>query len=161
MTTTQAVNPSGSHLPIVGKLLSHINGPILEMGSGFFSTPILYWSAMAKGQPFRSYEGNKEWADLMGDPVRYVENWNDVNINEMRWAVAFIDHGSAILRKDHALAVKDNADFIVLHDSEPRNDRHYKFSEIYNQFKYRFDFTVVTPHTTILSNVHNLDFLKD
>jgi hypothetical protein len=160
MTTTQATNPSGSHLPIVGKLLTHTNGPILEMGSGFFSTPILYWSAMAKGQPFRSYEGNKDWAELMGDPVKYVADWKDANIKEFHWAVAFIDHGDAILRKDHAVALKDSADFIVLHDSEPKNDRHYKFSEIYNQFTYRFDFDAVMPYTTIVSNKINLDFLK-
>ena len=160
MANTQLTNPSGSHLPILSKLLTCTNGPILELGCGFFSTPILYWSALAKDQPFRSYEGNKEWAETMGGPVQYVSSWDKANVLEFRWALVFIDHGDAIQRKDQAIAVKDNTDFIVLHDSEPRNDRHYKFSEIYDQFLYRFDYTLVTPHTTILSNTINLDFLK-
>jgi hypothetical protein len=157
---TELTNLSGTHLPILAKLLTNINGPILELGCGYFSTPILYWSAKANNQLFRSYESNKEWAEFIGYPVQYVSTWNDANLSETKWAIAFIDHGQADLRAEHALMVKDNADFIVLHDTEPENNHWYNFNEIYDQFKYKFNYTQITPHTTILSNTTDLGFLK-
>ena len=158
--TTNVTNPSGTHLPYVAKLLQRIDGPILEMGSGFFSTPLLYWHTVKNGQAFRSYESKKSWAETMGSPVRYIQDWALADINEMRWNLVFIDHGQALLRKDHAIAVKDNADYVVLHDTEDKFEATYRYSEVWPHFKYRIDFTDILPHTTILSNTHDLDWLK-
>ena len=158
--TTNVTNPSGTHLPYVAKLLQRIDGPILEMGSGFFSTPLLYWHTVKNGQTFRSYESKKSWAETMGSPVRYIQDWSLADTNEMRWNLVFIDHGQALLRKEHAIAVKDNADYVVLHDTEDKFEATYRYSEVWPHFKHRIDFTDILPHTTILSNTHDLDWLK-
>ena len=34
----------GSHLVALIKLMKITNGPVLEMGGGFFSTPYLHWA---------------------------------------------------------------------------------------------------------------------
>lgn len=159
MLTTTATNPSGTHLPFVAKLLSNTNGPILEMGSGYFSTPLLYWTAMANKQQFRSYETKKSWAETMGEPVQFVSDWSQANMTEHHWAVVFIDHGHALKRKDHAIAVKDSADYIVLHDTEDKHEHIYRYSEVWPHFKHRIDFTSVFPYTTILSNLKEVDWL--
>ena len=165
---TNAANPSGTHLPYLARLLQRINGPILELGSGFFSTPLLYWHAVSRGQQFRSYETNKSWADTMGAPVEFVGDWSQVNMREMRWSLVFIDHGQSMVRKrtlpplrgDHAIAVKDNTDYVVLHDTEPQHEETYGLCEVWSQFKHRINFTDILPHTTVLSNTHDLDWLK-
>ena len=77
----------------------------------------------------------------------------------MRWTIAFIDHGHALLRKEHAMALKDNADYIVLHDTEPKNEHIYRYSELWKHFLYRRDFNQIEPHTTIVSNTQKLDWL--
>jgi hypothetical protein len=112
------------------------------------------------GQTFRSYESKKSWAETMGSPVQYVQDWSLANINEMRWNLVFIDHGQALLRKDHAIAVKDNTDYLVLHDTEDKFESTYRYSEVWPHFKYRIDFTDILPNTTILSNTHDLDWMK-
>jgi hypothetical protein len=157
--STNSANPSGTHLPYLAKLLQRVDGPILEMGSGFFSTPLLYWHTVMHSQTFRSYESKKAWADTMGAPVQFVQDWSQVNINEMRWSLVFIDHGQALLRKDHAIAVKDLTDYVVLHDTEYQHEPTYRYSEVWPHFKHRLDFTDILPHTTILSNTQDLNWL--
>jgi hypothetical protein len=159
MEKTQAINPSGTHLPYLSRLCSNTNGHIIELGSGYFSTPLLHWTTQHNGKIFRSYETNKNWADTMGEPVSYIENWEKANFFEMRWTIAFIDHGHALLRKEHAMALKDNADYIVLHDTEPKNEHIYRYSELWKHFLYRRDFNQIEPHTTIVSNTQQLDWL--
>ena len=158
--STNSANPSGTHLPYLAKLLQRVDGPILEMGSGFFSTPLLYWHTVMHSQPFRSYESKKAWADTMGAPVQFVQDWSQANINEMRWSLVFIDHGQALLRKDHAIAVKDLTDYVVLHDTEERFESTYSYSEVWPHFKHRVDFTGILPNTTVLSNTQDLNWLK-
>ena len=133
--STNSTNPSGTHLPYLAKLLQRIDGPILEMGSGFFSTPLLYWHTVMHGQPFRSYESKKSWAETMGHPVQFIQKW------------------------DHAIAVKDLADYVVLHDTEDKHESTYRYSEVWPHFRNRIDFTDILPHTTILSNTQDLNWL--
>jgi hypothetical protein len=156
---TNSANPSGTHLPYLARLLQKVKGPILEMGSGYFSTPLLYWHTVMNKTQFRSYETNRRWAETMGNPVRHIEQWVQADISEMRWNLVFIDHGQALLRKDHAIAVKDNADFVVLHDTEEKFENIYRYSEVWPHFKYRKDFTDILPNTTVLSNVFDLQDL--
>jgi hypothetical protein len=156
---TNSANLSGTHLPYMAKLLQRVQGPILEMGSGYFSTPLLYWHTVMNKTQFRSYESNKRWAETMGPPVQYIQDWSQANISEMRWNLAFIDHGQALLRKDHAIAVKDLSDYVVLHDTEQQFENTYRYSEVWPHFKYRKDFTDILPNTTVLSNVFDLEDL--
>ena len=156
---TNSANLSGTHLPYVAKLLQRVQGPILEMGSGYFSTPLLYWHTVMNKTQFRSYESNKKWAETMGSPVQYIQDWSQANISEMRWSLAFIDHGQALMRKDHAIAVKDLSDYVVLHDTEQQFENTYRYSEVWPHFKYRRNFTDILPNTTVLSNVFDLEDL--
>ena len=95
----------------------------------------------------------------MGKPVKYVRDWAEVDLCEMHWAIVLVDHGHALLRKDHAIALKDQCDYLVLHDTEPENEKIYGYREVWEHFKHRRDFTTLHPHTSILSNTHTLDWL--
>lgn len=155
----QITNAAGSHLTILSKLCIHTNGHILELGAGYFSTPLLYWTAKRNNKIFRSYDTKKVWVRMLGEPVQLVRDWANIDLFEMHWTIAFIDHGDALKRKDHAIALKDKADFIVLHDTEPEHENIYGYNEVWEHFQYRKDFTDLYPHTTVLSNLQKLDWI--
>lgn len=151
----QKIDLSGTHLPVLSILINRTDGAVLELGAGFNSTPLLYWTCKAQRRLFRSYENDKAWCEKMGLFTSYIDDWDKVPLDEVFWSIALIDHRPALRRKEDAKRLKDNADFVVMHDSEPEIDKFYKYTWIYKYFKYRYDFTSIKPNTTILSNFHN------
>lgn len=153
----------GSHIPVLVKVMSISSGPVLELGSGYYSTPLLYWLCRAGGREFVSYEENEKWCEALrreiGFRPTFIKDWLDVKIDHIHWSVVLIDHRPAIRRKVTANRLKNNADYIVLHDSEPEIDRFYRYTDIYPLFKYRYDYTKFKPHTVVLSNFKDLSNL--
>ena len=56
--------------------------------------------------------------------------------------------------------IRIKSKYIIIHDTEKRADWHYRFSEIYPLFKYRYDYKAVKPHTSVLSNLVDLKDFK-
>ncbi len=159
---------SGSHLPILIELLRKTNGAVLEVGMGLNSTPVLHWMCTFQQRQLLSLENDPKWLEPNKayenefHKVEFVDFWVDAPIDDTHWSVALIDHRPALRRKDEAKRLKDNADFILLHDSEPEIDRFYKYTWIYKYFKYRYDFQAFKPYTTVLSNFVDIkQFLGD
>lgn len=167
-----------SHLPLLSEIMSVSNGPVLEMGMGYYSTPFLYWMCKAQGRDLVSLENDKKWMEKLEMPewkgpgfsAYHVENWEDlyeVNTNvpfvlAHRWSVVLIDHRPAKRRRIDAELLANNADFVLMHDSEPEIDRFYRYGRAYKHFKYRFDYKLVgKPNTTVLSNTKDLSFLNN
>ena len=48
--------------------------------------------------------------------IRFVKDWDKVDVNK-DWSVVLIDHGQFRRTKD-AIRVKDNAEYVLLHDTE-------------------------------------------
>lgn len=161
----------GSHLPILMKVLSLTDGPVLELGTGLFSTPYLHW-ACYPNRKLVSYENKKEFFNTWkyddkrevcnnyGYHSRFlVENndWDKIDISE-HWGVAFIDHNPGPRRREEVRRLANNADYIVVHDTDEKNDWYYKYSEYFLDFKYRWD-SKIYPRTTVLSNFKDLSNL--
>lgn len=149
----------GTHLPVLLKLLEYTSGSVLELGAGYNSTPLLYWTCKADNRKFVSYENYKDWCDKVGDVTTFTDNWDNIDIDNHRWDIVLIDHRPALRRKTDAIRLKDNSLFVVLHDSEPEIDRFYHYSRVYKHFKYRYDYTKLKPNTTILSNFEDPSLL--
>jgi len=153
-----------THIPILTKIVDMTEGPILELGIGF-STTILHAMCKRNGRELFSYENDLEWHgkylqyNIANHKVWYTSDWSQIEIDKTRWSVVLIDHRPAIRRHVEALRLKDNADYIILHDSEPEIDRFYKYSRIYKHFKYRYDYTKCLPNTTVVSNFKDLSNL--
>jgi hypothetical protein len=151
---------AGSHLPILIKLVQMTTGPVLEMGIGWNSTPVLHWLCLDRR--LLSLENDREWYEKFVEfgvgkhKIGYVKDWEKARIDNTRWSVVLIDHRPALRRHKDAIRLKDNADFIILHDSEPEIDKFYAYRRVWPHFKYRYDHTGVKPHTTVLSNRHDL-----
>lgn len=155
-----------SHIPVLIKIFEISEGPILELGTGVFSTPLLHTLSLSKNRSLTSYENNPYYVERHRDfitdkhQIILVDNWENINIEDTRWGFAFVDHAPEERRKLDVKRLANNAQYIVLHDTEPRNEALYKYSEIYPLFKYRFDYTTCYPHTTVLSNFVDLKNLK-
>ena len=152
-------------MPVLINLVNRTEGDILELGSGIFSTPYLHWACYANKRKLVSYDNSPEFINLMQQyandyhEVVSVTDYADAKIEKF-WSIAFVDHDPAFRRGIDAGRLANYAQFVVLHDSDPRNDNDYHYPDIYPLYKYRWDFTEVVPHTTILSNFVNLDDFK-
>lgn len=145
-----------SHRSLLWKALEttkHTGLPILELGSGPGSTPYLREYCESALLDFHTYESNEEWAEKMNSI--YVKNWEIIPWRKV-WGVVLIDMAPGEYRKI-ALRKLDNAQIIVLHDSEPpgHNGSDYQVRNEFSAFKYFKDHEAQRPHawTTILSNI--------
>ncbi len=155
----------GTHLPVLLKVITLTTGPILELGTGFYSTPILHFACVPSQRKLVSYDSDAGWIKNFKDcradfhEVKHIENWDSLDTSEF-WDVILIDHSPDNRRKIEVSRLANRSKYIILHDSDPENDYLYKYSEIYPQFTYRFDYTDCKPNTTLLSNFVDLRNFK-
>lgn len=152
-----------THVPVLMRALVKTTGDILELGVGGHSTPLIVAISRAEKRFAVSYENNLEWFQLAKERyirrynrIKFVEDYDDAPI-ERPWGLAFIDHEPGLRRRVDIARLANYAQIIVVHDTNRKSDKHYKYSEIYPLFKYRKDFTALSPHTTVLSNFVDLE----
>lgn len=164
---------AATHIPILMRVVSMTNGPILELGMGYYSTTILNWICTIEERELVSYESSKFYFKKFVSyensfhKLYHVKNWEDADI-EKQWDVAFIDHAPGERRREDIKRLANYAQYIICHDSEPSEDLGgredglgYQYSLIYPLFKYRYNYDQVVPNTVVLSNFVNVeDVLK-
>jgi len=89
-----------------------------------------------------------------------TDDWTKIDIYNTHWSIVLIDHKPAKDRRVKALNLKDNADYILLHDAGIEKHSYYGYKFIYPSFKYRYDYAKCHPWTSVLSNLVDLSFLK-
>jgi len=158
----------GTHLPCLIKAVEKTGGDILELGTGIFSTPYLRYISILQDRLLVSVENFKPWYDFLRKYYensknhemhfvhRYAHFSMDVRIPHKRWGIILIDQTPDSSRAEEALRYKDQAEYIVIHDSNPSNDRVTKYSTIYPHFKYKTDWHGDKNRATVLSNYHDL-----
>jgi hypothetical protein len=149
-----------THMAILVKALDMSSGPVIEMGGGLFSTPLLHWLCAYHKRKLITYEDSPLFFNFerlfisRNHKIRLVKNWDEVVVDG-RCGVIFIDHdpydGSDVFarRKKDALRLVNNADLLVLHDSDHVG---YKDEEFWKQFKYVYNWDYAIPNTAIVSN---------
>jgi hypothetical protein len=146
-----------SHLPVLMKVMNMTYGPVLELGTGMYSTPYLHWACYPTRRRLLSIDSQSKYLDLMErfrcdwHSLQLVNNWDDANIAG-HWDVVLVDHEPCGRRIQEIKRLANSALYIVVHDSELRRDKDYHYKEIYPLFEYKWDFKDVYPHTCILSN---------
>lgn len=154
----------GSHLPVLIKLVTLTEGPILELGTGLFSTPYLHWACFLPKRKLISYDNDSNYfaqaKEYVCDyhEVHFVEDWDKIDISG-HWTIALIDHTPRGRRIEEIKRLANSCDYIVVHDTNGRWDPKYRYSLIYPLFKYRYDFRGSKPFTTVLSNSKDLSNL--
>ena len=156
---------NGSHLPALIKAVAASEGAILEFGVGMFSTPFLHFACHDQKRKLISFEGDWDyykWYHLFENDYHKViqvkdGDWQGLELPE-HCGVAFIDHLPNSRRRFDIMRVANIADYIVVHDTQPRGEPRYKYSRVFPLFKYRKDFPGY-PRTTVLSNIKDLSNL--
>lgn len=158
---------TSTHFPMLIKCVQMTKGKVIELGSGMFSTPLLHWLCFDDKRPLTSYESYPHYLEFAKKfesdfhKVVFVKDWATEEFND-KYSVVFIDHsinGRKHTRGDDAVRFKDIAEYVVLHDAGDEAHEKYGYAEIYPQFKYRYDWKGCYPHTTVLSNFHDLSNL--
>lgn len=161
---------AGSHIPVLTKLLAVIDKPVVELGMGWNSTPLLHWLCKDKGLFLTSFESDHEWIKLFMD---FADAGHDIELIDFverkphfschaDFGVVFVDHRPARKRRDSVRYFADKSDYIVLHDSELSDNPAYKYTPLYSEFRYVFEYTRVgQPNTVILSNKKDLSWLNN
>jgi hypothetical protein len=156
---------TSTHLPMLMKTIGLTTGPVVEIGSGMFSTPFLHWLLFGSGRKLTTVEHYWHYADFA---KKFITPMHEVIEHDpkkayqpepgVHYGVVFIDHSpkKPRTRGDDAVLFKDCADFVVLHDAGPDGHKKYGYDNAYPHFKYRFDWNHVWPSTTVLSNFHDV-----
>ena len=148
-----------SYLPTLLGLVARTKGPVIELGAGCYSTPIL--DAVCHDRLLVTFEGSREWYDRykhlsrLDHPIHHAADWDlctliDGHREEPYWDVALVDHD--IPRRVHELErLRKKARFIVVHDTNPDVSHFYNHDEKLASFTYRMDFRKEYPWTTVVS----------
>jgi len=151
----------GSHVPILVSVVNQTIGPILELGCGIYSTPLLHQMCLFTKRRLVSCESDLSWGD---DSLKYktkwhrillVDNWDSCEVFDKNWDVVLVDHNPPHRRMADIEKLKNKAQFIVIHDTEKVSH------SILDNFKYRCDYRQLKPWTTVVSNFNSLDFLGE
>lgn len=148
-----------SHLPVLIRVLQISEGPVLELGSGIFSTPVMHWLCLETKRQLVTYENvpgyfrmNRKFGHGSHE-IKLVEDWDKAPIEAQHWGVAFVDHEPAERRKVEIARLAKIADYVIVHDTEPENDSEYGFiKNSFPLFKYTYHHRRYKPHTSVLSN---------
>lgn len=151
----------GSHMPVLMKIVGITDGPILELGTGLYSTPYLHFACLPTKRKLVSYDSDEGWIrnfkDYRADfhDVNHITDWDKLDTGGS-WDIVLADHGPDERRHVEATRFASHAKYVILHDSNPEYDYLYKYSEVYPLYKYRFNDVSAHPNTTVLSNFIDL-----
>lgn len=160
----EITNDWDSHRPLLWLGLKNKGGDVVEMGSGNGSTKLLDEECFYSERRFMSIEDTPEKGVLpvygcsiikdgyLGIKDRWQEEFKLFDVG-----VLFVDCAPGELRKKAIEEWGDEAEVIIVHDTEPSAEYVYGMSEALSKFKYRLDFRPEgLPHTTAVSNFINV-----
>lgn len=156
----------GTHFPVLAATVARTNGPVLELGMGDFSTPLLH--LMCKNRFLLSMESDRTWADKFMQfttenhhisCTNEWEKWLTQMSPNVFWSVVLVDCAPGEERHKLALRLKDKAQFIICHDSEKDYGAggNYMYEKIVPEFKHVSEYRYLRPYTLILSNFEKFE----
>lgn len=139
----------GSHLPILIKIVALTDGPILEIGTGAFSTPFLHWACFDKKRKIVSVENSDEYLDYVKE---YESDFHTISKEipkEKEWDIVFIDGFPVEDRNEQVKNFINTSKYVIVHDTEK-----FYCDGLAN---FQKDFIIDDVKTSVLSNVNNLE----
>ena len=142
--------------PLINCVINTI-GPVIEMGTGDFSTPLLHYICKAQDRILYSYDSDEQWISKFyymrskKHILQHVTDWDILPYFDL-CGVLFVDHAPGKRRVTDIIRAKDIATYVVVHDSEEKG---YKYEPAFSLYKYRYDYKIYHPETTILSDLQN------
>lgn len=150
----------GSHVPILAAAVAQAQGPVLELGAGDNSTPLLHYLCRSLGRGLVTLETNPAWLARFeeyrgeGHELKLIERWYDFDPADSRWGVAFVDCAPGEARERLIRVLQGHAALIVAHDSERDYGAggEYGYEHVTPLFKHVAEFRRFRPYTLVLSD---------
>lgn len=142
----------GSHFPALANCVINTTGPVLELGAGDYSTPLLHFICKSRG--LVSLDNDPNWLgrylDLRSNRhiVELIQDWDSCHWIDEHWDVVFVDHAPGERRIIDIARLKDNCKYIVVHDSQSPA---YLYENVFPLFRYQYVYKRFKTETTILS----------
>jgi predicted O-methyltransferase YrrM len=150
----------GTHICSLVTAVTRTDGPVLEIGSGDFSTPVLHAICKSQGRFLLTLDNQSRWLNYFRDleSSSHVLHYAPALLeflkkNESHWSVVFIDHAPAYERGIALHLLQKKADVFVLHDSESQG---YGYGQYLSLFKYCYTDERYETTTTLVSNVFDV-----
>lgn len=143
-------DPWSTHLPALASAVHTYGDRVLEIGAGWYSTPLL--RAMSKN--VITLENDAAWAErfqcLCNGSLYVVKNLILAveNLSAQPWDVVFVDCEGNDMRRRFVELFLNEPICIVAHDTQ---EDHYK--PLLSTIKYQKHFAFIMPRTSHLSNV--------
>lgn len=166
---------SGNYATHMGALIACMNktkGDVLELGMGLFSTPYLHYACTVDKRRLLSLEENGGWlkhfktSEFMHflypnefHQLEWVGVYEDSPLILKEWDVVLVDQTPDLSRKETVKKLANLAKYIIIHDSNDKYEKVYRYSEIYPLFKYKRVWDKDSRQATVLSNFNNLEDL--
>jgi hypothetical protein len=112
-----------THQLVLSEVLKRVTKPILELGAGDYSTPLIH----AHGGTILTVDDSKEWTrkyDNLKTKDHKFFCFDEIQIrkfyekDEQDWGLVFIDNGTWAARNEAVKKYKDTADYLILHDCD-------------------------------------------
>lgn len=150
-----SIDPYGTHCPLLAGCLAATMGPVLELGAGWHSTPLLHAMCGASGRKLLTIESNKAWMDpftpLFRDHHKLLcrELASPADIAAAPWGVVLVDQAPAEDRMVWLaeLVKSESVGLVVAHDAA-----NGKRKQVLERFRHYRLFKFLEPWTAIASN---------
>lgn len=156
----------GTHIYPLTATILNTQGPVLEMGAGHYSTPLLHLLCLPSRRFLLTTESNAEFFKLFTDlqcswhRLEFISTkidgekaWDKVGC-DTHWSVVFVDHDPAPRRITDIMRLRKNTDIFVIHDTQPGapDILGTLLQPLLSTFKYRFTYDRYTPYTSVVSD---------
>ena len=159
------MNANGTHSCVLAGIITQTTGPVLELGIGHYSTPLIHF--MCRNRPVLSVESDREWMQFYANSFkngchdfqcfdRVSSIFEMEQYKDLQWDVAFVDHSPSEDRRVCVESLRTRAKYIVVHDSEPLAVV-YKWDGIFETFKYKYYWDFFGNGTTVVSDICQIE----
>jgi hypothetical protein len=155
----------GSHLPALMACTAVCEGPVLEIGSGHFSTPCLHALCSALGLDLVTTEIEDNWRAQFADyatPTHQVLKQTEPLLHELAtrpWGLVLVDD-QAHTRVDRLNLFFDSARYVLFHDCNfPEYKQVLEDWVAARQCNHRI-YSRYGPHTLVVSKTHPIPVLQ-
>ena len=153
MSDVQVFKPGSSHqIPLVC-CVQACTEPVLELGCGWYSTPLLH--ALCQGRRLISVDSDRDWMDQFSCLTSKSHSLicstpeGDCVLPPAFWGVVLVDNRPHTRRVVDIQKFRRTARWLVCHDTE---DPVYGYGPVLDTFTYRCDFTLFSPWTSVVSD---------
>lgn len=145
------IDLAGTHAEALAFSVCSTSGLVVELGAGWYSTPLLHGMCEALERPLITIESEVKW---LAEFRPWVSGFHRLVLDEQmavpeNASVVLVDHNSPVVtRADSVLEAKERgAEIVVVHDTWPRHDPPSfvftgGFQEALRAFKWRRDWAI-------------------